>query len=263
MNRAEDVLREALDRRAATPPQLPDLMSAIERRRQAQRQRRIITASAAAVVLLVASVSIIALTLTGRHKNTAAPPNRPTAAPSSRSATPRASHGDGVPFAPIPAGSAMLDTNWPMTGPPTPICTSANLRLHVLDRRTTDSATSMRLVARSIGRHSCRLDRNIIGLGIAAAPHGSLLQVGAAGGIQPKWAPNFEPRIDPGVSVLLNASWSNWCGSAVHAGVPALRPTETITIPADNTVPAPPCNSPKSDSVAEYGSRPSPRLGRR
>lgn len=243
-NRTEDLLRDTLEHRSATAPPLPDLMDAVVRRRAAGRRRNRVILTAAAVVLVVAGSITAAVTLTANRHNAAAPPphqqkTRPTHSPSNQ-------HLPGVPFAPIAPGPAAAYKPWPVTDKHTLMCTSADLRIHVIEQRTIGTATGMQLAAQSISRHTCRLDRNTIGLDMAASRAGPLLNAGEDGRIQPLWLGYI--RVDPGAIVLLNAGWANWCGARPATAYPVVRTNQTISIRSIDPVIPPACTDPTRHS---------------
>lgn len=243
-DRIENVLRDTLEQRSAAVPPLPDLMDGVARRRVAQRRRNRTVLSAAAVALVVAGTVTAAVTLTGKQRPTAAPPPPSPTIGSTPTQQPRLA---GVPFAPIAPGPATTYNPWPTTDVRTRMCTSADLRIHVVAGQTIGTATQMQLAAQSVSHHVCRLDRNTISLGVAASRTGSLLDAGQRGGIQPFWA--AYPRVDPGAIVILDASWTNWCGARLAHAYPVVRANQTIAIRAVDAVRPPGCIDPAQGSA--------------
>jgi hypothetical protein len=121
----------------------------------------------------------------------------------------------------------------------------------VVGQRVVDGGTEIQLAAESVGSHTCRLDRNTLGLGVTATRGDPLLDVGEASD-QVGYPINVEPRIGPGATVILNANWDNWCGPRLTAAYPVLRPTSAITITSTDKITPPPCNQKEfgTDSAA-------------
>lgn len=235
MDRIEDALRETLDRHAATPPPLPELMEAVEQRRSRQRRRSRVLATAVAAVLFIAAGSATAALIHTGHRH-------PAAGHAATRPSRTAQQQGGIPFAPIPAGTTTVNTDLPMTGSTTPTCAAHDLRVRVIKQRVVAAVTYMQLVAESISGRACRIDRNTLGLGITTGRADDLLDVGE-GSNQVGYPINREPRIDPAASVLIDGSWQNWCANHGIAAYPVLRPSRTITIPASNTVTPPECDT--------------------